>query len=367
VALAVQSLRARTTLSPRRTETGGNTSTLWYGIVAVMFAIFAVLDGFDLGVGIVHLLIARTEAERRILLQSIGSVWDGNEVWLIAGGGTLFFAFPAAYASGFSGFYLPLIMVLWLFILRGIAVEFRNHIESPVWTPFWDVVFAGASALLALFFGAALGNVMRGVPLDANDSFFLPLWTNFRIGPEPGILDWFTIALGLASVAALTMHGALWTAMKTRGELHTRARQLASLAWTVVVLLTVMLLAILPLILPHIARRYAARPWGFIFPIAALGSLAGIRMSSRASRDPAAFLYSCAYVVTMLAAAAFGHYPYLLPSISDGQPGLTIYNAAASSHGLTIGLLWFIPGMALVGSYFLFVYRNVAERLGAKS
>jgi cytochrome d ubiquinol oxidase subunit II len=332
-----------------------------------MFAIFAVLDGFDLGVGIVHLLIARTDAERQILLQSIGPVWDGNEVWLIAGGGTLFFAFPAAYASGFSGFYLPLMIVLWLFILRGIAVEFRNHIVSPVWTPFWDVVFAGASALLALFFGAALGNVMRGVPLDANDSFFLPLWTDFRIGPAPGILDWFTIALGLASVAALTMHGALWVAMKTRGELHPRAQQLASLAWTVVVLLTVVLLAVIPLILPHIARRYAARPWGLIFPVAALGSLAGIKVSSRASRDSVAFLCSCAYVVTMLAAAAFGHYPYLLSPVIDTQTGLTIYNASASSYGLTIGLVWFIPGLALVGSYFLFAYRHVAERLGTET
>jgi len=328
-----------------------------------MFAIYAVLDGFDLGVGIVHLIVARTDAERRVLLQSIGPVWDGNEVWLIAAGGTLFFAFPAAYASGFSGFYLPLIIVLWLLILRGIAVEFRNHIVSPVWTPFWDVVFAGASVLLALFFGAALGNVIRGVPLDSNDSFFLPLWTNFRIGPDPGILDWFTITLGVASVAALTMHGALWVALKTRGELRTRARRVASLAWTIVVLLTVALLTIVPLILPHFARRYAARPWGLIFPVAALGSLAGVKVLSRADRDPAGFLFSCAYVLTMLAAAAFGLYPYLLPSISVTQNGLTIYNASASGYGLRIGLVWFIPGLALVGSYFLFAYRRVAERL----
>ena len=331
----------------------------------MIFAIYAVLDGFDIGVGIVHLFVARTDAERRILLQSIGPVWDGNEVWLLAGGGTLFFAFPAAYASGFSGFYLPLMIVLWLLILRGIAVEFRNHIANPVWMPFWDVVFAGASALLALFFGAALGNVMRGVPLDANDSFFLPLWTNFRIGPDPGILDWFTITLGVASFAALTMHGALWVAMKTHGELQTRARQVARPAWTIVLLLTVTLLIIVPLTLPHFARRYAARPWGLIFPAAALGSLAGLEASSRADRDPAGFLFSCAYVVTMLAAAAFGLYPYLLPPISAARSGLTIYNAAASSYGLRIGLIWFLPGLALVGSYFWFAYRHVAEKLDA--
>src|SRR5258708_3870966 len=211
--------------------------------------------------------------------------------------------------------------------------------------------------------GAALANVMRGVPLDANDSLFLPLWTNFRIGPDPGILDWFTVTLGVASVSVLTMHGALWIAMKTRGELLTRARRVASLAWTIVVLLTVALMIVVPLILPHFARRYADIPWGLIFPIAALGSLAGVKVSSRADRDPAAFLCYCGYVLTMLAAAAFVHYPYLLRSISVAQNGLTIYNASASSYGLRIGLVWFVPGLALVGSYFLFAYRHVAERL----
>src|SRR6266704_4232088 len=122
-------------------------NTLWFGIVAVIFAIFAVLDGFDMGVGIVHLIVARTDDERRVLLQSIGPVWDGNEVWLIAGGGTLFFAFPLLYASGFSGFYLPLMMVLWLLILRGIGIEFRSHIEAPVWRQFWDAVFSLSSLL----------------------------------------------------------------------------------------------------------------------------------------------------------------------------------------------------------------------------
>src|SRR5689334_17151737 len=146
-------------------------ATLWFGIIALMFAIYAVLDGFDMGVGIVYLLAGQTDAERRALLGSIGPVWDGNEVWLIAAGGVLFFAFPPAYAASFSGFYLPLMMVLWLLILRGTAVEFRNHIVSPVWAPLWDVVFAGASALLALFFGAALGNVLRGIPIDAGGNF----------------------------------------------------------------------------------------------------------------------------------------------------------------------------------------------------
>jgi cytochrome bd ubiquinol oxidase subunit II len=330
-----------------------------------MFAIYAVLDGFDMGVGIVYLLAARTDAERRTLLGSIGPVWDGNEVWLLAGGGTLFFAFPAAYASGFSGFYLPLMMVLWLLILRGTAVEFRNHIVSPVWTPFWDVVFAGASALLALFFGAALGNVLRGVPIDASGNFFLPLWTDFRLGPDPGILDWFTIMLGVASVAALAMHGALWVAMRTGGALQECARNIASLSWLAVALLSFILLLLVPLIRPHFAHRYATRPWGLVFPIVAFAGLVGIRLVTRTARDAAAFLCSCAYILAMLAAAAFGHYPYLLSAISEGQAGLTIFNASTSVSGLSIALYWFIPGVMLAAVYFAFAYRNVLARTGS--
>src|SRR6202161_1083345 len=182
---------------------------VWFVLVAVMIIAYVVLDGFDLGAGVLHLLIARTEEERRTVLRAVGPVWDGNEVWLIAGGGTLYFAFPALYASSFSGFYLPLMMVLWLLILRGISIEFRSHIDSPVWKPFWDVVFGGASALLAIFFGAALGNVVRGVPLDEANEFFLPLWTNFGIGRDVGILDWYTLLVAVTAFATLTVHGAL--------------------------------------------------------------------------------------------------------------------------------------------------------------
>ena len=166
---------------------------IWFCLVALMIAAYVLLDGFDLGAGAIHLLVAKTNDERRQVLASIGPVWDGNEVWLVAAGGTLYFAFPALYASGFSGFYLPLMIVLWLLILRGISIEFRNHIRSAVWQPLWDFLFCASSLLLAVFYGVALGNVVRGVPLDASGYFFEPLWTNFRLGQETGILDWYTI------------------------------------------------------------------------------------------------------------------------------------------------------------------------------
>src|SRR6266436_6057675 len=214
--------------------------TIWFWLVAIMIATYVLLDGFDLGAGAIHLFVAKTDDERRQVLASIGPVWDGNEVWLIAAGGTLYFAFPSLYSSSFSGFYLPLMMVLWLLILRGIAIEFRSHIDSPVWKPLWDAVFGAASALLSIFFGAALGNVIRGVPLDQKGEFFLPLWTNFGVKGEVGILDWYTIAVGLLAYVTLTQHGALWVAWKTQGEVQRRSRHVARVAWWIVGALTIL-------------------------------------------------------------------------------------------------------------------------------
>jgi cytochrome d ubiquinol oxidase subunit II len=197
--------------------------TLWFWIVALMLTAYVILDGFDLGVGIIYLFVARTEPERAQALRSIGPVWDGNEVWLLAAGGTLFFVFPLLYASAFSGFYLPLMMVLWLLILRGVSIELRGHSGDPLWRSFFDGLFTLSSVLLAIFFGAALGNVVRGVPIGADNYFFLPLWTNWRTGPSPGILDWYTVLGGVLALAAISLHGALYLALKTEGHLERRA------------------------------------------------------------------------------------------------------------------------------------------------
>src|SRR5215468_8597250 len=202
-------------------------ATFWFILVALMLTAYVVLDGFDLGAGVISIFVARGHEERNIVLKTIGPVWDGNEVWLIAAGGVLYFAFPLLYASGFSGFYLPLMIVLWLLILRGISIELREHVDTPLWRSFWDGVFAIASTLLAIFFGAALGNVVRGVPLHPDGYFFLPLWTNFRPGVEAGILDWYTVLIGVASLFTLAMHGGWWLVYKTEGAVGERARQAA--------------------------------------------------------------------------------------------------------------------------------------------
>jgi cytochrome d ubiquinol oxidase subunit II len=175
-----------------------------------------VLDGFDLGVGILHLFVAKTEDERKLTLRSIGPVWDGNEVWLLAGAGTLYFAFPLLYASAFSGFYLALMIVPWLLIGRAVGIELRMHIDSNVWRSFFDALFFISSTLLAIFYGAALANVIRGVPLGEDGYFFLPLWTNWRVSPQPGILDWYTVIGGVLALVALSVHGALYLAVKPK-------------------------------------------------------------------------------------------------------------------------------------------------------
>jgi cytochrome bd ubiquinol oxidase subunit II len=332
---------------------------IWFCLAAVMIAGYVVLDGFDLGAGAIHLFIARDAAERKLILRSIGPVWDGNEVWLLAGGGTLFLAFPALYAASFSGFYLPLMIVLWLLILRGVSIEFRNHLDSPVWTPLWDGGFCISSALLAVFFGAALGNVVRGVPLNSSGDFFLPLWTNFTPGQHPGILDWYTILIGVLALAALAMHGALWVRYKTAGELSVRAGDAAGRLWWVLGVLTLAATAASFFLQPRIPANFRAYPWGAVFPLLAVAGFIGARRRG----ELAAFLSSCVYLVGMLTSVALGVFPYVLPSSPGPDLGLTIYNAAAGDYGLKIALAWWIPGMLLAACYSTFVYRKFAGKV----
>ena len=249
-------------------------ASLWYWIVAAMVATYVVLDGFDLGAGVIYLMAAKTDEERRKVLRAIGPVWDGNEVWLLAAGGTLYFAFPQLYASSFSGFYLPLMMVLWLLMLRAVGIEFRVHSESHVWQGFFDVVFSVSSILLAVFFGAALGNVVRGVPLDATGYFFEPLWTDFKLGPQVGILDWYTVLIGVMALVTLTAHGSYYVALKTDADLGRRARGFALLCWPVQFFLTVSALVATYFIRPDVMTNYGKHPIGILVPIVVFSSLA---------------------------------------------------------------------------------------------
>jgi cytochrome bd ubiquinol oxidase subunit II len=331
--------------------------TLWFMIVAVMVAAYVVLDGFDLGAGAIYLGAARTSEERRKILRAIGPVWDGNEVWLLAAGGTLYFAFPLLYASSFSGFYLPLMMVLWLLMLRGIGIELRGHMEHPVWMGFFDLIFCASSILLAIFFGAALGNVVRGVPLGADGYFFEPLWTNFRVGANTGILDWYTILTGVIALVTLTAHGSLYIAVKTEHELNQRARTVALWAWPLQLVLTVIGLVATTYIRPTVLDNYKQHAIGYLIPVVVFGSLSLMIYAIRKGQDKLAFVGSALYIVGMLVGAAFALYPVVLPSSSNPAYNLTIYNTAAGRHGLTVGFTWWAIGMVLALGYFTLLFR----------
>jgi len=343
---------------------------IWFWLVAVMIVGYVVLDGFDLGVGVLHLFLPRTEPERRAVLASIGPVWDGNEVWLLAGGGTLYFAFPLLYASAFSGFYLPLMIVLWLLILRGVSLELRNHIEVGVWRALLDGLFGLSSALLTIFFGAALANVLRGVPLQADGYFFLPLWTNWQPGVHPGILDWYTVIGGLVALVALTLHGALWLTIKTSGALAQRARNIVTPLWIVLVALTLVSLAATVAVRPVSLNNYFSYPATFIVPIGVVASLAGIFLFNRSPRNPQpvkAFLSSCLYLFFMLAGACWGLYPTLLPATTGADRDITLLSAISGPHTLAVGLGWWGFGMVLAVTYVIFVYSKFRGKVDLHS
>jgi cytochrome d ubiquinol oxidase subunit II len=337
----------------------------WFLLVAVMLVGYVVLDGFDIGVGMLHLFLARTEEERLVLLRSIGPVWDGNEVWLVAGGGTLFFAFPLLYASAFSGFYLPLMIVLWLLIARGIGIELRMHLETPVWKGLFNGAFGIASLLLAVFYGAALGNVIRGVPLGTDGFFFLPLWTDWNVGPRPGVLDWYTVLSGVLAAVALSVHGANYTALKTAGDLNRRARQAAMRLWPLLALLTAASLAATLLIRPGLLDNYRRVPVLYAIPVLVAAALIGIWHFARRGDEIRAFASSCVYLAMMMGGAAVAVYPNLLLSTTDQQRNITVFNAHAGWHGLTIGLIWWTFGMLLAAAYFVFVYRMFRGKIAA--
>lgn len=335
--------------------------TVWFCLVALMLTVYVVLDGFDLGAGVVQLCVARNENERQLVLRTIGPVWDANEVWLIAAGGTLYFAFPVLYAASFSGFYLPLMIVLWLLILRGISLEFRRHVTVAIWASFWDGVFFLASLLLAVFYGAALGNVVRGVPLNSQGQFFEALWTNFRPTGETGILDWYTILAGVTALVALTLHGALWVALKTQGDLHERVRKFAARLWWAVVLFTILITWSSFALQPHLHANFVARPWGYFFPAIAIAALICVIVFLK--KESRAFYASCAYLAGMLASVAFGLFPDVLPSSVNPALSLTVENAKAGEYGLKVGLVWWIIAIILATIYFVMVYRRFAGKL----
>ena len=328
--------------------------TTWFIVLAFMLTGYAVLDGFDLGVGALHLYMGGKGRDTAI--NAIGPVWNGNEVWLLAAGGSMVAAFPHLYASAFSGFYLALMLVLWLLVLRGVAIEFRHQVDNPLWRDAWDVTFFGASLLLAVLFGAAVGNVLRGVPLDAQGSFR---------GSFALLLNPFALLCGVLSVVTLSLHGAAYLAMKTDGEVQARARRVVMPLWVLTVVLLVAVVASSFVVRPGFTANFSRWPWLVAVPILGLVAAAAVPHYHTRRRDTGTFLSSAALIVATLGSAAAGLYPYLLPSLAGSpHPGLDIYNSASSPRAQSIALTIYLIGMAIVIGYLINMYRVWRGKVG---
>jgi cytochrome bd ubiquinol oxidase subunit II len=333
--------------------------TIWFVLVGVLIAGYAVLDGFDLGVGILHLFV-QGDDERRLSINSIGPVWDGNEVWLVTAGGALFAAFPEAYASAFSGFYTAFMLLLLTLIGRAVAIEFRSKHPSPRWRQSWDVVFSAASFGAALLMGVAFGNVISGVPIDGDRNVTASLLD---------LLHPYAILVALTTIALFALHGGIYLVLKTEGPMQARVRSWIrplvitfSLAYVTVTMATL-------LYQPHMVARIQARPELFVFPVGALLAVANIPREIFHGRDFRAFLSSSSAIVFLMALVGLGLYPMLLRSTPDAAHSLTIYNAASSEKTLGIMLVIAAIGVPIVLTYTTVIYWifRGKVRLGAHS
>ncbi|WP_338733520.1 cytochrome d ubiquinol oxidase subunit II [Mangrovimonas cancribranchiae] len=340
----------------------------WYIVLMSMLAIYVILDGYDFGAGIIHLFFAKKEKDKKAITNAIGPFWDANEVWLIAAGGVLFFAFPTLYASSFSGFYLPLIIILWLLIFRAVGLELRGQIHNKMWETIWDKAFGISSLLLALFFGVALGNVVRGVNLgnvvngvSTHEAhyFFLPLW-NPTFSPQTeqlGIIDWFTLLLGVIGVVALTIHGANWIIFKTNSDLNNKLKRIVFNLNFVLLGLIVISLLIWHIIEPKPFHNFLNTPWLWVFPIITIIGVLGLFNVKVFKKDGYGFLFSSLFLFGGLTSTVASIFPKVLPSTNTINPDLTIYNVAADYYGLSVGVYWFIIAVVLVAIYFTIQYR----------
>lgn len=342
---------------------------IWYIIIAVVLAMFFILDGYDFGTGIIHLFFAKKEKDKEVITKAAGLFWDSNEVWLVAGGGMLFMAFPTYYASVFSGFYLPLIIVLWLIIFRALGLELRSQFDSQLWKDFWDKAFGVSSFLMALFFGVGLGNLVRGVNLGQVENgvstleghyFFLPLWNKY-FSPtyeHPGVLDWFTIIIGVIAVIVLAMHGANWIILKTNASINEHLKTVIFKLNITLAILTVVSLGAWKMIVPSALDNFIDKPYLLVFPLIYFASLIGLFFIKKFKNEMVGFALTTLLILGGITSSLASLFPVVLPSTNNINESLTIYNTSTTEHGLSVAMGWVIIGLIL-----LIIYTIVQKKL----
>ena len=325
---------------------GIDLNIVWFVLIGILLTGYAILDGFDLGVGSLHLLV-KEDKERRLLINAIGPVWDGNEVWLVTGGGALFAAFPNVYATVFSGFYTAFMLLLFVLIFRAVAIEFRSKQEMRWWRQMWDIAFSISSILIAFLMGVALGNIVTGIPINANGEF---------TGTFLGMITPYTILVGITAVALFMMHGAIYGVMKTEGELHNKMRGWVnnSIIFFVICYVTTTMATLV--YYPHMTEHFKDYPYLFIVAILNMLSVANIPREISKGKDFNAFLSSSASIAALMALFAIGLFPNIVMSNPNPENSLTIYNAASSQKTLEIMLIIAMIGIPFVLAYTVSIY-----------
>jgi cytochrome d ubiquinol oxidase subunit II len=338
----------------------------WYGIVSLMLIIYVVLDGRNFGAGMLHWFVAKTPEQRRQVMAAIGPLWTWHEVWLVGFGGTLLAVFPRLMASAFAGYYLALFLILWGLILRGISLEVAGHINDRLWQGYWDFIFMFSNFLLAVLFGAAAGNLARGVPLDAHGKFSMAFFTSFSVRGNVGLLDWYTVSVAIFAAVLLAAHGATYLTLKTQGLVHNRSTRAAKVLWAAVAPLFIVISAESWLVRPDLLGRAIYNPfWWLGLLIAAVSSMTLISgLSTR--REMRAFLSSNFLIVGLLTTGGAAIFPVMLYSTLSPANSLTAYAVASSPSALRLAFIWWPVGFALAITYFVFISRRYAGKVSAK-
>jgi cytochrome d ubiquinol oxidase subunit II len=321
-------------------------NAIWFVLIGVLFTGYAMLDGFDLGVGALH-LFTKSDEERRVMLNAIGPVWDGNEVWLVTGGGALFAAFPNVYATVFSGFYLAFVLLLVALIFRAVAIEFRSKQPMRWWRQMWDIGFSAGSLLSSFLIGVAMGNIAWGIPIDDRGEFAGTFWS---------LLHPYALLLGITTVALFMMHGAIYALMKTEGPLHDKLHGWINQCMIFFIVCYAVTTMATLLYVPHMAARVRANPWLFSIALANMLAIANIPREIHRGNDWRAFLSSCAVMLTLMGLFGLEMFPNLVFSNPNPAHSLDIRNAASSPKTLGIMLTMAGIGVPVVVAYTVSIY-----------
>jgi cytochrome d ubiquinol oxidase subunit II len=338
----------------------------WYGIISLMLIIYVVLDGRNFGAGMLHWFVARTPEERRQVAAAIGPLWTWHEVWLVGLGGTMMAVFPRLLASAFAGYYLALFLILWCLILRGMALEVGGHINDRMWQGFWDFVFVFASFLLAVLFGAAAGNLARGVPIDAQGDFSMAFFTDFNVRGNVGLLDWYTVSVALFAVVMLAAHGATYLMLKTEGPVHDRSELCAKWLWAAAVPLLLIISVETGFVRPELVGHGLTNLLTWLGVLVSAVAAVSLVLSLQKRQEMQAFVSSNFVIAGLLGAGGATLFPIMLYSTLDPQDSMTAQASASSPSALLMALVWWPVAFVLAVTYFVIISRYYYGKVSVK-